>query len=982
MKAYFTHSITRSFALYLLAACWVLTAFRAQAQEVTITGTVKELSTGQTMPGVNVTVKGTQTGTITDIDGKYSVSAPVGGTLIFSFIGYENLEKVVTSATTIDADLKEFIESLDEVVVIGYGTSTKKEVTGSVASLKAKDFNQGNFNDPMGLIQGKVAGLSISKPDGADPMAGYSIILRGTNTLMAGQGPLIIIDGVIGGDLKNINFQDVETFDVLKDGSAAAIYGTRGTNGVIIITTKHARSGQTRIEYSAQVSAQVANRRVENLSADEFRSAIETYQPSKAASSLYGAKTDWFKEITRDMPISFQHNIALSGGTDKFSHRTSFVISDDKGLLKDNESRRMLLRSNIKQKAFDDRLELDLNFTNNIRTYKPANYDLFYQAFIQNPTQPVYDPGNANTGGYSMVSALEYYNPVAMLNERKRDGKTTDVVINLRATLKITDKLNVVSFISTQKSAWEDNSYKTQFYPGSLGKGGEAEISNGRSDQHQYETTVNYGTSFGDHSLEAVGGYSYQEFQSNNSYMGNYGFDTDIYLYDNIGAGSALTLGTADMGSYRDMSKLISLFGRVKYNYREKYLASASLRREGSSRFGMNRKWGWFQAVSVGWRLNQEDFMSNITWIDELKLRAGYGVTGNQDFSSYQSLVLLTRAGRFFYNGEWINSYEPASNPNPYLRWEKKQELDIGIDFGILHNRITGTLDYYSRKTTDLLYKYEVSVPPYLYKELLTNVGAISNKGIELTVNTLAVKRNNFQWNTILTASHNSNKLDKLSNAEFTAKSVEMGFIGGAIGVYAQRMEEGKTLGTFYGPVWLGVDEFGNDMFKNANPIGEVNKNDWEKIGNAYPVVSLGWSNSLNYKNWNLSFTFRSSIGGKVLNTYRLYYENWSAIGVRNIVKSQLDNPKFTADATYSSKYLENATFVKLDNITLGYNFNLDFKYISKLSVYGSAQNVLMITGYKGLDPEVSLSGLTPGIEYRSYYPRTTSVTLGLNATF
>lgn len=981
MKAYFTHSITRSFALYLLTACWVLTAFPAQAQEVTITGTVKELSTGQTMPGVNVTVKGTQTGTITDIDGKYSVSAPVGGTLVFSFIGYENVEKVVTSATTIDADLKEFIESLDEVVVIGYGTSTKKEVTGSVASLKAKDFNQGNFNDPMGLIQGKVAGLSISKPDGADPMAGYQILLRGTNTLIAGQGPLIIIDGVIGADLKNINFQDVETFDVLKDGSAAAIYGTRGTNGVIIITTKHARSGQTRIEYSAQVSAQVASRRVENLSADEFKSAIETYQPSKA-SNLYGASTDWFKEITRDIPISFQHNIALSGGTDKFSHRTSFVISDDKGLLKDNESRRMLLRSNIKQKAFDDRLELDLNFTNNIRTYKPANYDLFYQAFIQNPTQPIYDPGNTETGGYSMVSALEYYNPVAMLNERKRDGKTTDVVINLRATVKITDKLNWVNFFSTQKSAWEDNSYKTQFYPGSLGKGGEAEINNGRSDQHQYESTVNYGTSFGDHSVEAVGGYSYQEFQANSSYMGNFGFDTDIYSYNNIGAGSARTLGTADMGSNREVSKLISMFGRLKYNYREKYLVSASMRREGSSRFGANRKWGWFPAVSVGWRLNQEDFMSNVSWINEMKLRVGYGVTGNQDFSNYQSLVLLAMAGRFFYNGEWINSYEPASNPNPDLRWEKKQELDIGIDFSIFQNRITGTLDYYSRKISDVLYKYPVPVPPYLYPEIMANVGAISNQGIELTVNTLAMKRNNFQWNTIFTASHNTNMLDKLSNEQFTTKSVEMGFIGGAIGVNSQRMEEGKSLGTFYGPVWLGVDETGNDVFKNANPVGDVNKNDWEKIGTAYPVVSLGWSNSLNYKNWNLSFTFRSSIGGKVLNTYRVYYENWSAIGVRNIVKSQLDNPKFTADATYSSKYLENATFVKLDNVTLGYNFNIDFKYISKLSVYGSAQNVLMITGYKGLDPEVNLGGLTPGIEYRSYYPRTTSVTLGLNATF
>ena len=983
IKLYSISKITGLPVIGLVVLLIALFQAEAQAQPASVKGQVTEESTGSPVPGASVMIKGTDTGTVTDADGRYILQNVSGdATLVFSFIGYEIQEVTISGRSTVDVQLKESLATLDEIVVIGYGSTTKKEITGSVASLKSKDFNTGSFNDPMGLIQGKVAGLSISKPDGADPMAGYSIILRGTNTLTSGQGPLIVIDGVVGADLKNINFQDVESFDVLKDGAAAAIYGTRGTNGVIIITTKGARSGQNKLEYSAQVSTQVAPRSVENLTADEFKYAIENYAPGKSG-SLYGSKTDWFDEITRDLPISFQHNIALSGGSEKFSHRTSFTQSSDQGLLRDNESKRYLLKTNIHQKAFDNRLELDLNVTNNIREYKPSNYDLFYQAFIQNPTQPVYESGPATYGGYSFRQGLEYYNPVAMLKERTRDGKTTDIVINMRATLKVTDKLRWVNFVSSQKSSWEANSYKSRYYPGSLGKDGEAEISTGGSDQMQYETTVNYETVLGnDHNFQAVGGYSYQEFKSHNSYMGNSDFDTDIYTYNNIGAGAYLQEGQAYMGSYKDMSKLISLFGRVMYNYKEKYLASVSLRREGSSKFGNNNKWGWFPAVSVGWRLNEESFIQDVTWVDDLKLRVGYGVTGNQDFGNYKSLLLLERAGRFFYNGDWINTYQPASNPNPDLRWEQKQELNAGVDFALFNKRLSGTLDYYYRRSKDLLYTYEVSVPPYIYNELFTNVGSISNRGIELTLNATLLHRGAFQWSSSLTASHNKNVLDKLSNSEFNNEYIQIGRTTGAINVYTQRIEEGKSLGTFYGPVWLGVDEYGNDRFKNANPVGEVDEKNWEAIGSAYPDVMLGWSNTVTYKNWSLGFVFRSNIGGKVLNQYRLYYENWPSIGLKNVVKSQLDNPNFTSDTKYSSKYIEDATFLKLDNVTLRYTFIMQSKYVSGLSTFCSAQNVFWLTGYKGLDPEVNLGGLSPGIESLSYYPRSTSITLGVNATF
>ncbi|HET9054400.1 MAG TPA: SusC/RagA family TonB-linked outer membrane protein, partial [Cyclobacteriaceae bacterium] len=626
-----------------------------------ITGTVTDQVTGQGMPGVSVSVKDTQTGTMTDAEGKYALTAQEGSVLVFSFIGYENTEITITgSSTQINVMLKESVQALDELVVLGYGTTTKKEVTGAVATIKPKDFNGGVYRDAMGLIQGKVAGLNIASPNGGDPMAGYQITLRGINTLANtnSQGPLIIIDGIIGADIKNVNFQDVESFDVLKDGSASAIYGTRGSNGVIIITTKTGKAGKPVVEYSAQVSTQVNPRTFKNLNAKEFEEAINQYAPEAASSSLFGSRTNWFKEVTRELPVSYQQSLSLSGGTDKFSHRTSFLHSINQGLLKNNEARRLMFKTNIQQKSFNDRLILDLTITNNVRTSKPANYEIFRQAFIQNPTQPVYDDADPTRGGYSYVQALEYSNPVAMLNERTREGKTNDLVMGFRGTIKITDDLKWENFVSILKSDWEEGSYKTRFYPNT--PTGEAEISNGKNNNVLYESTVSYGTSFGDHNLQAVGGYSFQEVVDNSSYVGNGGFDTDVFTYNNIAAGSYFQSGQGDLGSYRESYKIISLFGRVMYNYKEKYLASVSLRRDGSTKFGVNNKWGLFPAVSVGWRLDQEEFLKDVDWLNNLKLRAGYGVTGNQTVEPYASLLLFEKIGNFYYNGQWIASYGPG----------------------------------------------------------------------------------------------------------------------------------------------------------------------------------------------------------------------------------------------------------------------------------------------------------------------------------
>ncbi|MFH6956494.1 SusC/RagA family TonB-linked outer membrane protein [Flavobacterium aquidurense] len=967
--------------LFLIVLICNINNMFAQNIDIEIKGQVTDKNS-LPLPGASISVKNSQKGVLTDFDGNYKLKVPESAVIVFSYVGYKTQEVIMNSnTTTVNVILEESAQSLDEVILIGYGTSTIKESTGAVTSIKAEGFNKGFYRDPMGLIQGKVAGLSITQPNGADPLAGYQILLRGANTLSSGQEPLIIIDGIIGADFKNINFQDVESMDVLKDGSAAAIYGTRGTNGVIIITTKRAKNGKSTFEYSSETTAQVSPKSVQNLTADEFTNAINTYQPSRTA-SLYGSKTDWFKEITNSNPISTQNTFSFYGGDNSFSHRTSLTHNKNTGLLQKNESERLLIKTNIVQKLFKDKLTLDFNLTSSNRSYSPANYDIFRQAFIQNPTQPVYDSTNPNTGGYSFVSGLDYFNPVALLKESTRDGKTNDYVSSIRATIKVTDKLTWDNFISQQNSEWENNSYKTNFFPKALGAGGEAEISHGRSNQLQFESVFNYTQTFEDHNLQVIGGYSFQNILFSSSYMSNKNFDTDNFLYNNIGAGLGLSDGNGSMGSYKGSSKLISFFGRVAYDYNKKYLLSASLRREGSSKFGDNNKWGLFPALSVGWRINEEQFLKEVKWVNNLKLRVGYGVTGNQDFDPYQSLILLQRVGSLFYNQQWINSYGPGQNPNPDLRWEKKKEYNIGVDFSILNQRLSGSIEYYQRKTEDLLWKFQVPVPPYLFNELFTNIGTISNKGIEVTINALIINNSDFQWSTTFTASHNKNLLDKISNDEFTQKSYERGFLGGTVGVMTQRIEEGEELGTFYGPVWLGVNEEGYDVFKNQNPLGVVDKSDWEKIGNANPDAILGWSNSMNYKNWNLSFAMRAGLGGDVLNSYRLYDESWQTLGLKNVAHTQYENPEFIGNITYSSKYIEDASFLKLDNVTIGHNFKIKSEYISSLNIFASAQNLFTITNYKGIDPEVNLGGIEPGIDGLSYYPRTTSISLGLNVKF
>lgn len=961
----------------ILALAAALTAFSAFAQTKAISGTVSD-ENGEPLPGAAVVVTGSKAYAITDIDGKYTLSAANGNEITVSYFGYNDYVFTVGGDSVYNISMTPSEATmLNESVAIGYGTTTKKEVTGSVVSLKSDDFDQGAFTSAAGMLQGKVAGLSVTNPDGGDPNGSYEILLRGTNTLSAGQGPLIIIDGVVGADIRTINFQEVESIDVLKDGSAAAIYGTRGTNGVLIITTKRAKAGTTSVTYEGQVSVQTVRSRAVPMTAEEFTNTINTYRPENK-NKIYGADTDWFEAVTRT-PISHKHNLAIAGGSDKFSHRTVINIENNQGILKTNDANKYLFKTNVRQEALQGWVVLDGNISYVKRKYNGARYGIFRQAFLHNPTEPIYDESNVAGGGYfTKTESMDYYNPVAMLNERDSQTDVDDIGVNGRITLNIlpVQGLKWENFVSYSQQRYENRDYRTGYYPGELGKHGTAEISNAKDTDIQYESTLQYNRAFGDHHVQAVAGYAFQELGSSSSYMSNYGFDLDFFKTDNIGAGSAIKNSKGEMSSSREGSRYVAFFGRAMYNYAEKYMASLSLRYDGSSRFGINNKWALFPAVSLGWRISQEPFMKSLTWVDELKLRAGFGMTGNQDFSNYQSILRVEPVGYFYYDGKWSNAYAPSSNANPDLQWEKKSEWNVGLDFSLFKGRFGGAIDYYYRLTTNLLYNYKVPVPPYDYERYFTNVGAISNSGLEVTLFGDPVKTKAVEWNTSLVFATNQNKLISFTNEEFQGQEYRIAWLSTPLGANCQRLIEGESIGTFYGPHFTKFSGDGNQKLQN------IDQNEWLNLGSAYPIFTLGWSNTVKVGQFSLSATLRGAFGGKAFNQLRALYENISELGQKNVLASWLNYTEYTGKVVYSDRCLEDATYVKLDNVTLTYDVPIKNWLIKGMRFYLTGQNLLCFTGYTGVDPEVRLSGLTPGIEGTSYYPRTRMFTLGANIKF
>lgn len=971
MRTYFEKALALCLALFLSVQAFAQTRVSGK-----VTG-----ASGDPLTGVVALEEGTQNAAITDLDGNYALTVKGASSVInFTCIGYLPVSVSIGSRSVVNVTLEEDITMLEDVVVIGYGHTTRKEVTGSVASIKSEDFIQGVNSSPYDLVNGKIAGLTIIRGDGGDPNGGLSVQLRGTTTMRAGAEPLIVIDNVIGGSLDSINPEEIESIDVLKDGSAAAIYGTRGTNGVILITTKKgAKNEQANVEFSTYASVQSQHRKLQVLSADEFRGVIADGHSGFDG----GSDTDWLDAISRKAPVTQYYNLGISGGSKNIAYRAAVSFQDEQGIILNSGRSDLRSRLNLTQTAINDRLTLNYNFNYDYRKSNPTDQWAVQQAVRRNPTEPIYDPNDTAHGGYYTNSApFQYYNPVAMLNESEKENLTRYFMGSVRATLKVADGLTASATGSYNQMSGSESSYYTKYYPQDAIVDGSASINNYWNLTKLLDLELNYDKKIGDHSLQVLGGYSYTDNAYETSYMWNKNFDTDYFSWHNIGSGTGLQAGQASMYSSKESSKLIAFFGRIMYNYKEKYLLSVSSRYEGSSKFGANHKWGFFPAVSLGWRIDQENFMKSVNWVDELKVRAGFGVTGNQDISNYQSLARLTTSGKFYYNGQWVNSYGPASNQNDDLKWEKKSEFNFGLDFSVLKGRISGTIDYYNRTTTDLLYTYSVPVPPNLYGSKFTNVGTIKNSGIELTLNTIPVMTKDFTWNSTLTLSHNENFLKSFSNADYAMQYIDQGYISTDFKQYVQRIYEGEPIGNFYGPVFTGMDSNGNATYKGVEPGQSVNDSVYEVIGNAFPDFTFGWTNSFNYKSFDLSFLFRGSVGNDVANIQRLFYEGYYYFGGKNILKSTFDSKDSTGQSTWSSYFVEDGSFLKLSTVTLGYNFAPKADWIKKLRVYATGQNLLTLTKYKGPDPEVSLNGLAPGIAWDSYYPSTKTFLLGLNITF
>ncbi|NCD68141.1 SusC/RagA family TonB-linked outer membrane protein [Mucilaginibacter agri] len=981
-----------------LASLWLILLISpmslfAQNAEIKIKVAVKEAD-GQPLPGVSVKIKGTNQGTQTDLEGKFSLNASPSATLVFSIVGFVTKEEPIGNKVSISVIMTPNNASLSEVVVIGYGAQRKADVTSAVSTVKSENFVTGPVTDAGTLLKGKVAGLSISNPSG-DPNAQSQILLRGTNTINgANTGVLVIIDGVPG-DLLTVAPEDIAEMSVLKDGSSAAIYGVRGSNGVIIITTKRAKGDKiNRIDYSGSESVSQLTRTPKLLTADDYRAQIAA--GLRDPSYDKGSSTDWIKAISKDFPVSSVHNLSFTGGNDQTNYLASANYRFLNGIFQQSNHGQFTGRVDINHTTLGGKLKFNLGILQtNFNDIPFAPYD-YRQALIMNPTAPVKMPDGSY---YQEPTNFQYQNPVSDLYNTDQPQTSFRSKYNATVTLLPVSGLRIAATGSYTKSGYQNLYYANSQNISTLrdNQNGVANISTGQTVERFLNISAEYSKAFGDHRFTVLGGYEYQDYDYFNSGITNHNFPTDQFGYNQIQLGTAQKDGQDFIISGRTQTNLISYFARGTYNYKEKYLLLASLRIDGASQlYGASEPYGKFPSVQAGWRITKESFMQNQHIFDDLKLRAGYGVTGNQPAAGFLAVGLLGYGNYILYNGQWIQTLSPSQNANPSLRWEEKHETDIGLDYSILKGFITGSVDYYDRKIKGLLYSYNVPSPPNLYPTTMANVGTMENKGVEVTLNITPIKNKNFNWTSTFTFSTNTNKLVSLSNDLYqaTVPYFTTGYTGDPIQTFTSIVQVGHNIGDFYGYKVTGVSKDGYWIYQEPDgtsvPYDKFGHsfNDKQIIGNGLPKYYGGWNNSIAYKNWDFSVTMRGAFDYQVINFQRMYYENPGIINY-NRLKSAYDPVFGTAvlnknvPLEYNSYYVENGDFWKVDNINLGYTFrNLKAKYIHNPRVAFSMLNAFVITGYKGIDPEVDRSGLAPGIDQRDTYPTLRTYTISLSASF
>ena len=980
---------------FLLSIIMILAvASRLMAQTSTVSGRVTDTS-GEPIAAAGVFIEGTDKGTVTDIDGNYSIDIAAGQKLSFQSIGFRSKTIAWSGQSVVNISLEDDVTLLDEVIVVGYGTMKKKEMTSAISHVAAKDLSQVTSLDTRMLLQGKVSGVSVTNTAIADPNQQGNIQIRGLSSRNAGTGPLYVIDGIPGGDMTNINPEDIESIDVLKDGAASAIYGTRGGNGVILVNLKKgSRDGNLHTSYSSSMTVNLPKPELEMLTAEQFR----LYRSYNNPILDLGGDTDWFKEVTR---IGYQqkHTLSLSGGTAKSNYRLTGDFRDARGVD---------LRST--RREYGARFSVNHTTKSGLFTFTGSaspriidrNLSIGFGGMKNNPTAPVYDTANAN-GYYHFPAGGSGVNNVEQSTETISASEITLLEWNVSAQINLLPLLAPKNpdLTLTSRVVFSDSptnkfggTYSKSTYSSNLNSAvnGSAGRDYDLIRNNNFEWVNNFSARFGDHNLRVMAGYSYSYGTSSGLSAENSRFDSDLTTYNDLGSGlEDSKSGVIGFDTYKSDHKLISFFARVNYDWKEKYLLSASLRHEGSSRFGANHKWGDFPAVSAGWRISDEAFMKSATWIDDLKLRYDFGVTGNQDFANYLSLSSFRSYGWYEYEGQKFKVWGPSSNVNSELRWEKGYNQNIGLDFSLFKYRLSGSLNYYIRRQVDLLGTYSVPQPPNLFGSIYANVGTMRNSGFEFDISVVPVRKSDLTVSVTLVGATNDNIFESFSNDIYKGASyynvctMDNPNNPG----YLQRIEEGKRIGNYYTYRYAGVDKNGDwlilDAHDNVIPIADGTEADKTITGNGLPWFTGGLTANVTWGNWDFTLALRGAAGFELFNVHDFYY-GLQSMDTNVLTSAYARNAHVTKGKNVISDYfLEPGDYLKIDNLSLGYTWNPSFKYLDRLRAFFTAGNLYTITAFTGIDPSVyEVNGLTPGTFGGSayYYPSVFQFIFGLQFGF
>ncbi|MBQ5404694.1 MAG: TonB-dependent receptor [Bacteroidales bacterium] len=1000
MKSKFNFSTPLRLLALLLT---VLACGDAFAQKITVKGHVEDSSGGEII-GATIRIVGTTAGTITDLDGNFEIEADLKDSLAVSYIGYT--ETIVRPNASLRIILQEDTREMGEVVVIGYGKVKKNDLTGSVTAISADKMVKGAATSATDLLAGKAAGVSVIS-DGGAPGAGATIRIRGGSSLSASNNPLVVIDGVAVDDggidgmanpLATVHPNDIETFTILKDASATAIYGSRASNGVIIITTKKGKSGKPAVSYAGTVSVSTKRNDIDIMNADEFRSfVIEKFgEDSDNAKALGNANTDWWNEIFRTS-VSTDHNLSVSGTFKNLPYRVSVGYTNENGILKNSSMERLTGAVSLNPTFFDKKLSISVNVKGINNKNRFGSTDAVGMASQFDPTQPIYMSDNKYGNGWFIYMNedntapvdIALTNPVSILEDQDDRSTVNRSIGNIQADYKfhfLPDlRVNVnlgydVSRSDGEKTiadnsplTWCSGSFKTGF--------GENTDYYQKKTNGLFESYLDYDKTFGIHSLDVMVGYSWQHFYSDKGTK---------YCYS---AAKAQEFGKEyykDEYTYKTENYLVSFFGRINYTILDRYLITFTLRDDGSSRFHKDNRWGIFPSAALAWKISDEAFLKDNDVVSDLKLRLGYGVTGQQNLGTndypYMPRYKYSEAGASYFFGD--KQYRLIT-PQAYdsgLKWEETATYNAGLDFGFLKGRIEGTVDFYIRKTTDLLNSVIIPAGTNYSNELLTNVGELENRGIELSLTGHILNKRDLEWTLSYNVSYNKNEITKLTiNDDPSYKGVIHGGVEGGTGNNIQINAVNEPYNSFYVYKQMYYEDGSpiENVFVDKNSDGKIDDNDLFILKKSAPDVIMGLSSQLSWKNWFFNFAMRASIGNYVYNNVRSNREAWGGSQMfdpSGFLKNRMTSATESnfKDAYYKSNYyIENASFLRMDNMSLGYNFQRIFNTTQNAKVYFTVQNPFVITKYSGLDPEISGEGID-----RNIYPRPVTFMLGVNLNF